>query len=116
MKRILLVEDDKDVRFILQHVLIAARYAVDSVETAATARAHLGARRYQLLLADGKLGDGSGIEVADLAAAQGAKTLIITGYAMQFPKGQLERHPYLMKPVRPVELVKAVEGLIGLSG
>jgi 3-keto-L-gulonate-6-phosphate decarboxylase len=36
------------------------------------------------VLADGKLADGTGFEVADLAAEQGAKTLIITGYALQF--------------------------------
>ena len=98
MKRILLVEDDRDVRFILEHVLLTAGYAVDSVETASMARAHLGTRSYELVLADGKLGDGSGIEVADLAESQGAKALVITGFAMLFSKEELERHPYLPSP------------------
>jgi len=115
MKRILLVEDDRDVRFVLEHVLLAAGYAVDSVESASMARAYLGTRPYELVLADGRLGDGSGIEIADLADAQGAKALVITGYALMFAKEELERHPYLMKPVRAVELVDRIRGLIGAS-
>jgi CheY-like chemotaxis protein len=115
MKRILLVEDDRDVRFVLEHVLLAAGYAVDSTQTAFTARLHLGTRLYDLVLADGKLEDGSGIAIADLGETQGAKALVITGYARLFSTEELERHPYLMKPVRPAEVIRAVEQLIGVS-
>lgn len=97
----------------MEHVLLSAGYGVDSVSNAASARKWLGLHAYDLVLADGKLGDGNGFEIADLGARQGAKVLIITGYAMAFRKADLERYPYLMKPVRPAELVKAIEDLIG---
>jgi DNA-binding response OmpR family regulator len=113
MKRILVVEDDEQVRFVMEHVLLAAGYAVDAVGNASLARFYLGTRPYDLVLADGRLPDGDGIEVADFAGEQGAKALIVTGYAMQFPMERLGRHPYLIKPVRPVELVERVRELIG---
>jgi two-component system, NtrC family, response regulator PilR len=113
VKRILLVEDDADVRFIVEHVLLAEGYGVDVAATAAVARRALGAQAYDLVLADGKLGDGTGFEIADLGAARGAKTLVITGDALAFPQTDRERHPYLMKPVRAAELVRIVAELIG---
>ena len=67
---------------------------------------------YDLVLADGRLGDGTGFEIADLAKIQGAKALIITGCGMEFSGDELERHPYLIKTVRPIEIVKAIERLI----
>jgi DNA-binding response OmpR family regulator len=112
VKRILLVEDDKDVRLVLEHVLVAAGYAVDSVATAQSARAWLGMRRYDLVVADGRLGDGTGFEIADLAQNGGMKTLIVTGNAISFRPGELERYPYLLKPVRPHELERAVTRLM----
>jgi CheY-like chemotaxis protein len=113
MKRILLVEDDKDVRFVLEHVLLTAGYVVDGTATAAQALFALGTHPYDLVLADGKLPDGTGFDVADIGTIQGAKALIITGHAMSFPERDLVRHPYLMKPVSPAEIVEAVQKLIG---
>jgi two-component system response regulator PilR (NtrC family) len=113
MKRILIVEDDQDVRFLLEHVLLAAGYAVESVETAADACAKLYGRPYDLVLSDGKLGDGVGFDVADVGVARGAKALIVTGYALTFSHEDIERHPFLIKPVRAPELVGAVTRMIG---
>jgi DNA-binding response OmpR family regulator len=79
MRRILLVEDDSDVRMLLQHVLLDAGYEVDCAESFAAARARLARRAYDLVLTDGKLGDGSGIELADDAAGRGMKALVVTG-------------------------------------
>jgi two-component system, NtrC family, response regulator HydG len=112
VKRILLVEDEKDVRLVLEHVLVTAGYAVDSVATAQSARAWLGMRRYDLVVADGRLGDGTGLEIADLALNGGMKTLIVTGNAISFAPGELERYPYLLKPVRAHELERAVTRLM----
>jgi CheY-like chemotaxis protein len=113
MKRILLVEDDANVRFIVEHVLLAEGYGVDSAANAAAARLALDAHPYDLVLADGKLGDGTGFEIADVGAGRGARTLVITGDALAFPPEDRARHPYVMKPVRPAELIRIVEGLIG---
>ena len=108
MTSILLVEDDAELRLLLEHVLLGAGYEVDSAASVDTALAFLDSRGYDLVLADGKLGDGTGMTVAERASGSGAKTLIITGYAFDLPREQLERYEFLLKPVRPAELLEAV--------
>src|SRR5438874_13076446 len=109
MPRILLVEDDADVRVLMEHVLIGDRYEVDPAPTIAAARTLIGRKRYDLVLADGVLPDGSGIEIADEAERRGIPTIIVTAYAFRFPKRELARYGLLLKPVRPAELLQAVE-------
>ncbi|MBV8494684.1 MAG: response regulator [Alphaproteobacteria bacterium] len=110
MSRILLVEDDQHVRVLLEHVLFDAGYEVDSMATVAEATTLLDSgMTYDLLLADGRLPDGTGMALADLAQASGIKTLIITGYAFQLASQNLGRYEFLMKPVRPAELIEAID-------
>jgi len=112
MSRILLVEDDHNVRVLLEHVLIDGGYEVDSTTTVAEAKSLLESVSYELLLADGRLPDGTGMALAEYAQASGVKTLIITGYAFDLPKDQLGRYEFLLKPVRPSELLEAVERVL----
>jgi two-component system nitrogen regulation response regulator NtrX len=113
MRRILLVEDDPDVRPLLEHVLRGDGCAVDVAATAASARAFLRANVYDLVLADGRLPDGDGIEIADEAKELGTKTVVLTGYALSFPADRLARHEYHMKPIAPRELLGIVDRSIG---
>jgi len=112
-KRILLVEDDPDVQFMLLHVLQAERYLADGADSAATARARLAAERYDLVIADWRLPDGSGLDVVNEASKQGAKTIVMSGYLFQIPRTTEPGHEFLMKPMRPGELVEAVKRAIG---
>jgi DNA-binding response OmpR family regulator len=112
LARILLVEDDADVRVLMEHVLLSERYDVDPAPTIAAARTLIGRKRYGLVLADGVLPDGSGIEIADEAQRRGIPAIIVTAYAFNFPKGDLDRFGLLLKPVRPAELLQAVEGAL----
>ena len=109
MPRILLVEDDADVRVLMEHVLIGDRYEVDPAATVAAADALLRRRHYDLVLADGVLPDGTGMEVARQAQRSGTPAIIITAYAFRLPKADLARFEVLLKPVRPSELLQAVE-------
>jgi DNA-binding NtrC family response regulator len=109
MKRILLVEDDPELRLLLEHVLLGAGYEVDTAATVAAANERLDENSYHLVLADGRLDDGTGMMVAERATEAGSKALIITGYAFDLPREQLDRYEYLLKPVRPSELLEAVE-------
>jgi two-component system response regulator HydG len=109
MARILLVEDDPNVLMLLEHVLRGADHDVDLAATVRQARSYLGKRRYDLVVADGKLPDGTGMAVGDAASAAGVATLIITGYALQLPREELMRFDYLLKPLRPIELLNAIE-------
>jgi DNA-binding response OmpR family regulator len=106
--RILLVEDDPDVRPLLEHVLMSTGYKVDSAGTLAEGRQLFERNTYDLVLADVELPDGSGISLADEAKAKGVNALIITGYAFRIPQSELARHEYIMKPSRPRELLAAV--------
>jgi two-component system response regulator HydG len=109
MARILLVEDDPNVLMLLEHVLRGADHDVDLAATVRQARSYLEKRRYDLVVADGKLPDGTGMAVGDAARAVGIETLIITGYALHLPREELMRFEYLLKPLRPIELLNAIE-------
>jgi DNA-binding response OmpR family regulator len=107
--RILLVEDDADVGPLLEHALLQAGFKVHWVSTVNEARTLLDERTYDLILTDVMLPDGNGLDIADAAKARNLKCLIITGYAFQFPKERLAQHEVLLKPIRPYELVEAIE-------
>lgn len=110
MARILLVEDDTEVGRLLEHVLIADRYEVDRAKTVEDASAELATHHYDLVVADARLPDGTGMKVADCAAENGIRTLIITGYGFAYP--ELRNYDYLLKPVRPAELLTAVRSML----
>lgn len=109
MPNILLVEDDADVRLIIEHVLIDAGHDVDATGTMEGALALLLSRSYDLVIADGKLPDGTGMQVADRAIEKGHKALIITGYAFTLPVEARRRYDILLKPLRGTEIVAAVD-------
>jgi DNA-binding response OmpR family regulator len=96
------------VRPLLQHVLLSAGYTVDAAETALKASSLIEVNSYDLVLTDGVLPDVNGVAVADKAKSRGMRALIITGYALRIPREDLERHDYIMKPLRPRELLAAV--------
>jgi DNA-binding NtrC family response regulator len=112
MTSILLVEDDAELRLLLEHVLLGAGYEVDTAGTVNVASALLDRRCYHLVVADVRLEDGSGMSVAQRAGEDGAKALIITGYAFELPTEQLARYEFLLKPVRPRELLDAVARIL----
>jgi DNA-binding NtrC family response regulator len=110
-KHILLVEDEEQIRVLMEHVLAEAGYEVDSVDTAAVAKARIRSRRYDLVLTDGLLGDGNGMELADAAKAKGMLAVIVTGHTRALWR-DLQRYAFLSKPLRPNELVHAVDSYI----
>jgi CheY-like chemotaxis protein len=109
MTRILLVEDELDVLFLLEHTLRSAGYQVHSARTEQDAHAFLDQWTYDLVLADAVLPDGTGIAVADKAVENGSRALVVTGYAFLFNCEALLRHRYLLKPVRASELLREIE-------
>ena len=65
--RILLTEDDEDVRALVEDALLDQGYQVDATETVAGALSLLDVQSYDLLLTDGWLPDGTGLMVAEKA-------------------------------------------------
>src|SRR5690349_20838695 len=98
-ERVLLVEDDPDLGFLLTHVLRSSGYVVDLATMGSKAQEYLDEQAYALVIADWKLPDGDGITIADLAREAGAKTIIMSGYLLQMPGSRAGAHETLMKPV-----------------
>jgi two-component system, NtrC family, response regulator PilR len=111
--RILLVEDERNLGELLVHVLLSAGFAVDLAPTVAEAERWLTTRDYGLIITDWRLPDGDGIAFADRAANLGTNTAILTGYAFHMTPETAARHEIWMKPMRPVELIAAIERCIG---
>ena len=114
MSRILLVEDDKDVRLLVEHVLFRERYDVDPVATLQAGRILLQRNPYDLVLTDAALPDGTGIDLAVQAERRGIPVIIMTAYAFRFGDDLL-RFEVLLKPVRPAELLQVIGRSLGLT-
>jgi DNA-binding response OmpR family regulator len=114
-KRILLVEDETGISDFLTIALCGEGYEVDVAATAAEAWACLDAHSYALVITDWRLPDGDGMLIADAALQLGTKTLLMSGYLFHMPGGRAEAHETLMKPVRPSEMVAAVQRSIGTA-
>ena len=113
MYRIFLVEDDPDVRAVLEAVLSDAGYYVITATNVREGRTLLDDGECDLLLTDGRLPDGTGITLANIASAREIPVLILTGYAFILRQladaDQTDKYRVLLKPIRSKELVAAVE-------
>lgn len=112
-KRILLVEDDPQVRALLALVLRREGYATDEADTVTAAMNLLDSGSYALALVDWRVPDGDGLLVADTAAQLGAETVVMSGYLPEMPGGRAYGHQSVMKPVMPAELIDLVKRAIG---
>jgi|ERR1700756_5671220 two-component system, OmpR family, response regulator len=111
-KRILIVEDERELREVLARGLRRAGYTVDAAGTAAEAQQLIEGQSYVLVVADWMLPDGNGIDLADRALEHRAKTVIISGYLFGLPAGAARRHFLLRKPFSIDDLVVAVQNRI----
>jgi two-component system response regulator PilR (NtrC family) len=111
--RLLVVDDEPDLRTLYELSLLKIGYAVDAVADLASARQCLAQERYDLLIIDMRLPDGMGLElVRELRQAhRPEKSMVITAYgsaenAVEALKAGA--FDYLTKPVDPVQLRSAV--------
>src|SRR5579863_2526327 len=109
MPRLLLVEDDIDVRSTMEQMLGDAGYEVETAETVIVANELLSQGKFDLVVTDGRLPDGHGLRIAMLAREAGIPTLIVTAY----PFGVPLEWPVLQKPFRAGELIAAAKKVIG---
>ncbi|HUC68161.1 MAG TPA: response regulator [Stellaceae bacterium] len=104
---ILLVEDDPDVRPVMEYLFNAEGHRVTAVECLTRAFELLASRHFDLVVTDAVLPDGNGLGVADRAADLGISALVVTAYRPYLRKPGARYH-FLFKPLRPAELLKAV--------
>lgn len=117
MPRILLIEDDPDVRVTIEQILLDAEHEVDTTQTIKGGLELLCCRDYDLVLSDGRLPDGTGMMIADKASEKETPTLIITGYAFNLRDSalpgakfeiDLSRYEVLEKPLSLKRLIAAI--------
>jgi len=97
-QRILVVDDDRDIRQLCVEVLAASGYAVEAAKDGAAGWDALQASRYDLLITDNKMPRMTGIEmIAKLRAAKMKLPIIMaTGF---LPIHQFIRRPWLQPDV-----------------
>jgi DNA-binding NtrC family response regulator len=108
MARILLVEDDRDVRPLMEHLIANDGHQVIAVETVRNAIELLAEQPFDLVVTDANLPDGSGLKIADKAKEMAVKALVITGHGLSLKPGALASYDYLLKPLRAAELLDGV--------
>ena len=117
MARILLVEDDPDVRPLMEHIIVDHGYQVTTAESVAVAATLLSAQPFDLVICDVNLPDGSGLTVADQAIEAGIRTLVVTGHGLSLKPGSLQPYVYMLKPIRGDELLAGIRRCLeGKSG
>jgi DNA-binding response OmpR family regulator len=118
MEQVLLVEDDADIRELIEDAFEDRGLTVRSAGSDQAAYALLEAepRSFKMLVADINLGEGAdGFDVARRARRLNPdlKVIYITGHAAQFGKYTVEGGEIFPKPFNPTELADRVVAVIG---
>jgi two-component system, cell cycle response regulator CpdR len=119
MARILLAEDDDDMRRFLARALERAGHEVSAFAEGASAFVELQAAVFDLLLTDIVMPEMDGIELARRAAARdpGLKIMFITGFAAValHPDSQAPKEAkVLSKPFHLKDLVSEIERMVAV--
>ena len=109
MAHLLILEDDDDLNGFLCDVLNERGHTCDCVRTRVEADAALRAKRYDLVVADAILPDGSGHDIAAMCANAGVTALLMTGYAHEVDTLIARGATCLVKPFRVAEFISLVE-------
>lgn len=126
MTKILLVEDDKSIIENLKELLEAEKYTVQTAMTQAEALVVLNAEKFDLILLDISLPDGSGYAICSAAKAnietnrnKDVPVIFITAYddeASAVTGLDMGADDYITKPFRPRELVSRIKSTLRKSG
>ena len=111
--KILVVDDDEDLRRILTAILRRQGFIVNAVETGREAIEKIASGDYKIALIDVRLQDMNGLDVVcEVQKLRPEVTkIVITGYPSEEDKSKAKEcgaSMYLVKPVRAEELVKIV--------
>ena len=108
LSRLLYVEDDDLVRLLIANALQDEGFHLDIAENVADALALLATASYDLVLTDGRLPDGTGLDVADRAAECGTRALLYTGYSHEFSPARRDGLTVILKPLRIAALLQHI--------
>jgi len=114
-QRVLVVEDEEDVRYILEDEFSYQGFEVVSVETADAAAVALAGGAFSVLVTDVETpGTLSGLDLMKIARAQSPPlpTVLITGYASDVRPQVTALERVISKPFPLTEVVSVVEDLL----
>lgn len=121
-ERILLVEDEPDVRLLASRVLLSAGYDVVAVGTVAEGEAALRQQgaHFDLVFSDVVLPDGNGVELVEKALVRNPKlaVLISSGYTDERSRWQTIQDrgfPFLAKPHSPTRLLSTIREVLAAA-
>ncbi|GAB1693334.1 PAS domain S-box protein [Krasilnikovia sp. M28-CT-15] len=119
-RRILVVEDDAEVRRITVRILEGEGYQVSQAEHGRAALERIQRRPFDLLLTDVIMPEMSGSRLAETVRIQypGVRILLISGYSEETAKVQhlvLDGIPLIHKPFTADELLDAVRQALGVT-
>jgi DNA-binding response OmpR family regulator len=116
VKRVLIVEDDEDLRETLQYALSTGTRIVTGVSSAKEFRERAAEDRYDLAIVDINLPDDSGFAVVRfLRETSSTKIIVLTGRDTITDRVEGYTHGahiYMVKPTSQAELAAAVESLL----
>jgi serine/threonine protein kinase len=120
MAKVLLVEDYEDIGLIVRDYLQASEYTVEFMQTATDARSCLASNRYDVIILDWDLPDGSGIEICREFRDKGGLTpiLLMTGRsALDEKETGLDAgaDDYITKPFALRELTARLKAMLRRS-
>jgi DNA-binding NtrC family response regulator len=121
MARILIVDDQKDVRAMIAIVLRIRQFEIVEAESAAAGLKAFEAARFDLTIVDMFLNDGSGVDViaAMRERVPGLPVVAISGMTpLDFVSGEadLTNVVCLQKPFRPNDLTRAINAAFRSAG
>lgn len=117
MAKIILVEDDQNLAFLLKMQLEHERHLVDAVESGLEALSKLKDHPYDLVIMDWMLPDLSGVDVVRKFRGAGGRTPVLMLTAKGAPEDMAVgldsgADDYLVKPFHPTELGARVRALL----
>ncbi len=121
MFRILVVDDDKNIRFVFKEVLESEHYTVFTAEDGDKALSVLASEHIDLCIVDIMMPKMDGYEFTDILRKSNSRLPILMVSAKQLPEDRkrgfiLGIDDYMAKPVDPEELLLHVKALLRRSG
>jgi two-component system, cell cycle sensor histidine kinase and response regulator CckA len=117
--RVLVVEDEAAVRFLMGTVLMGAQYWVRAARDATEALSFIDAERepFDLIVSDLLMPGEGGIDLAKRLQARGQlpRMLFISGYSDRAQAELVAYGPLLPKPFTPTRLLEAVAAALGIA-
>lgn len=120
--RVLIVEDDRDTRTMMEEVLIGGGFDVDTSADSTTALRKIGATRYDLAIVDLMLPDLDGVllqgKIARVDPLLAGRLIFTTGFTDRPAVVDFLRRSaraFVAKPFRPEELLSAVARVVSVE-